>query len=331
MRSVLLALTVAVLAGAAPATAAVCRYEAPKPLRSAQQRAVDRAVAARKDLGFRHDRRYVRRVNADRASRRRGNRFYHFAITRREAVYLRGRARFQDARRTRRLDAYVRRHAEAFGVLSIEDDYPRGAYMQVRVTRDLARHRRAVRRRFALRFRIKRVGFSERELTRIHDRIDADEEALRAEGIEVLGGGVATERVEVAVTTPRDDASAFLRARYGPAVRVHVLGATPTYLDCFGPESYRLAADGRTLELSYTGSGSLTPREPEVVEEGEVVGTGMVFEVPRIGLDGDAVRHTLTVTLSAPLGGRTVRSIVTGRPVPRRGAGQRESAPKDVG
>lgn len=291
---------------------AVCEYD-PEPRLSRQERDLRETIAARKGWGLPHGRSFVRRVNADPAAHRRGFELLDFPMTAREARYFRLRFRFQEPRHTRRLDAYLRSQRDSFGGVSIEDDYPRSPYMLVHFTKDLARHRRAIAQRFALRFVVRRVRYSQRVLRRLQDAID--DEALEREGINFLASWTEPGRVRLQVTTPRADARDVVRRLYGPAVSVTVVAATPTYLACSSPETYRVGEDGRTVDVTYVDSGSIEPRYVEVIESATEVRLGIVSEVPHGGLTADAVTYTLSVTLSEPLRDRVVRSIKSGRRV----------------
>ena len=302
-----LVVALAALLWPATASAQVCKFK-PEQRLSPAERELRYAIGARKELTLPHGRSFVRRVNADAAARRRGAGLLYFAVTEREAAYLRLRSRVADA--SDAIDAYVRRHRDTYAGTSIEDDYPRSPYVLVRFTRDLAKHRRAIARRFPHRFVVARSRYTERRLRAIADRIEPRQ--LAREGINALHWGPHRDRVELAVTTRRADAAAVVRRLYGPAIVVRVVAAEPTYLACNPPETYRVEPDGRTLTLTYVDSGSVEPRHVEVVEGPGEVRVGMVSEVPHGGVTSDGVTYTLSVTLSEPLGDREVRSITTG-------------------
>ncbi len=310
-RRLALALMV-VLAAPAAADAAVCKYLPPPPRISKAERMLRWTVENRRDMGFRHDRAFVRRVNADPASRKR--RLGYFPMTRREHEYAVARDNLAVGRRYARMYAYMRRHGDDFGEVSIEDDWPRGAYLRVPATRDLARHRRALRR-FGVPFRMARARYSLRELRAVADRID--HELLEAQGIHPYSWGPDGDGVQLAVTTERPDVHEVVARLYGPSVHVVVEGPTPTFLDCDRPDSYEVSADGRTLTVHVGHSSTTTPRYVEVVETAYGIDLGVVVERGYVGrLD---LRYTaLTVRLAEPLGARPVRTIEYGRAV-RRG------------
>ena len=297
-------------AGSSPP--AVCEYD-PKPRLTREERNLRDAIAARKNWGLPHGRAFVRRVNARPGARRRGHRLLDFPMTRREAAYFRLRDRFGDPRRTRRLDAYLRRHRETFGGASIEDDYPRSPYMLLHFTDDPSRHRRAIARRFGLRFAVRQVPYSEDELRRIQDSID--HARLEQEGILMMLAYTEPGYVHVEVISERADAADVIRERYGPAVRVVVVATTRTFLACSSPAAYRVARDGRTLRVTHYDSGSIDPKHVEVVESPTEVRLGVVTEVPRGFITADRRTYRLSVTLAEPLGDRVVRSIKSGRRV----------------
>src|SRR5688500_9253052 len=163
MRALLLSVGVLVVAVAPTASAAVCVRDA-KPRLTRAERDLRDAISGRKSFDLPHGRAFVRRVNADPAARRRGDRLLRFPVAACEAPYFRDRFRFQDPRFTRRLNRYLARQGATIGEVSIEDDYPRGAYLLVHFTRDLDRQRREIARRFDLRFVVRRAEHTRREL-----------------------------------------------------------------------------------------------------------------------------------------------------------------------
>jgi hypothetical protein len=254
----------------------------------------------------------VKRLIADDAAWRRST--LDFPMTVRDAAYFRRRDRLRDGAGWRRLERYLRRHREIFSETDIEDDYPRPILL-LGVTRDLGRHRAAIRRLYPHRFRLSLVPFGEPELRRVHRRIDGD--VLEAHGIHAVSWGAGMEHVELEAATERPDAQELVRRLYGPAVKLIVLGPTPTFLTCSGPSRYEVAPDGRTLTVHFGDSGSITPRYVEVVETDYGVDLGVVTETPYI-MTADLQQYSLTVTLAKPLGDRPVRSIEYGYRV-RRG------------
>ena len=317
-----LAVVFAVLLAVAPVTShgtqgrasGVCVYKKPPPKLSKAEAFLRETIAKREGWTLPHGRSYVRRVNANEANRRRGREVLDIPLTAREAAYFARRERLNEGPAGRRLYRYLRRHADVFGAMSIEDDFPR-PYLQLRVKQDLEMHRAAIRRIFPRRFKLKLVRFSKPELTRIHDSIDDD--ALEREGIHLIASAQSADGVEAYVATTREDAQAVVDRLYGPGVKVVVYGPTPAPLECRTPETYEVEPDGRTLRVRFGDSGSITPKEVEVVESAGEVRLGVVVESPYSQND-DLRPYTLKVTLAAPLGDRAVKSIETGRRI-RRG------------
>jgi hypothetical protein len=313
MRRLVLVFTLLLLAPAS-AEAAVCAYTPPPPKLSKAEAFLRQTIEQRKGWTLPHGRDYVRRVNASQANQDRGYLILDFPMTAREAAYFKRRDRLTQGPEIRRLDRYMRRHRKLFGEVSIEDDFPR-PYLQVRVKRDLAKHRAAVRRVYPFRFKLKRVAFSEPELSRIRKAID--DEALAAEGIHVVTSGQSADGINLRVATTRPDVHEVVARMYGPAVTVTVFGPTPRFLMCDFAEAYRVEPDGRTLTVHFSGSGSNTPKEIEVIEEAGEVRVGPVVETGYV-VTADRQPYSLTVTLSAPLGERVVKDIRTGTGVPPR-------------
>lgn len=200
------------------------------------------------------------------------------------------------------------------GGVSIEDDYPRGAYVLVRVTRRVAPARLRSFHRRARRLRLRRVELSERALERLQHRIERDSKFQEAAGIAFQSSGTDIDRnqAEFEFSSDRPDAEALLRARYGPNVFVRRLPAwTP---GCNDPDGYRLELDGRTLTVFWGTSGSARNHRLEVREIDDRVLIGAVSDLPpsyHLDLQG----HSASVALSAPLAQRRVISIVTRKPM----------------
>lgn len=297
---------------AAPAADAVCRYVPP---RSATEERIDAAILGRRALGFPSGRALVRRLDRDEAAGERSfDAFIDFPVTVRETRYLRDRTRVEgEAGDIGRIAERIRGLS---GGVSIEDDYPRGAYVRLRVTRSpSARERRSLGRR-ARRLRLRRVETSERVLRRLQDRVSEDSAFQEAFGIEFQSAGFDSDRnqVEFEFSSERPDARALLRARYGRKVLLRQVPAlTP---GCDNPVSYRLEPDGRTLTVTWTTSGSARNHRVEVREAADLVLIGAVSDFPPT-ITADAAGVSASVTLAAPLGGRRVESIVTRRPVRR--------------
>jgi hypothetical protein len=115
----------------------------PQPLPPEPTR-IESYMEQRRAFGFRSDKAHVRKLI------RRGNWKYGVPVTPREHRYLRLRDRLRLGARAER---YLERRPHLSGGTSIEDDWPRGPYILVRLTRDRAKHTRALRR-------LARAGFA---------------------------------------------------------------------------------------------------------------------------------------------------------------------------
>jgi hypothetical protein len=150
-----------------------------------------------------------------------------FPMTRRERRYVQLRDRLHLGRRATR---YLLRRPELDGGTSIEDGWPGDPYILVRLTRDRAKHQRALRRlaRFPRQLQTKRVPLSERDLTRIQDRIDF--KAAERDGFDVVSTAPDIDRsaVTIELITARTDHLAYFRERYGRHVVTEVV-ATERY------------------------------------------------------------------------------------------------------
>jgi hypothetical protein len=236
-----------------------------------------------------------------------------FPVTAREARYFNDRYRVsEEAGRVGRLADRV---LGLSGGVSIEDDYPRGAYVALRVTRRVSAPRLRSFRRRARRLRLFRVDTSERSLRRLQARIEKDSKFQEAAGIALQSVGVRIElnKVDFEFSSDRPDSEALLRARYGPKVFLTRVAAwTP---GCDNPDSYRLEPDGRTLTVFWETSGSARNHRVEVREIGDRVLIGAVSDFPPF-ITLDARGRSASVTLAGPLAQRRVLSIVTRKPVP---------------
>jgi hypothetical protein len=268
-------------------------------------------IDARREFGFRHDRAYVRRlVRRDVWEYDVGE----FPVTPRENRYLRLRDRlgFEPG-----IDRYLRAHPGLSGGISIEDDWPRGPYLLVRVTRRPAFHLRGLKRvaRFPDNVRTIKVERSERELRRLQNRVSF--RAHTADGFHVQGAGVDidTGTVEIELITARTDHAAYFRARYGPHVRTTVIATELTRLECARLDGYRPSPDGRSLLLQWTTGGGAELERVEVVEHADRVEIGVVERVPNGARTLEARYMEHTVALSSPLAGRRVIDAALGRAV----------------
>jgi hypothetical protein len=276
---------------------------------------IEQAMSYRRNFGMRHDRAYVRRVQ--RSDARRDDQ--GFAFTPREWRYWRMRSRIELSDK-RPVDRYLDRHPGLSGGMSIEDDWPAGPYLQVRLTRDQALHEAALRRIYRFRLRTVAVRFAEADLRALQDRISADGEALEAEGFDVRGLAVDGDanRVQVQLVTARSDHAAYFQARYGPAVTTYAT-AEPTRLECTKLERVRVSSTGRSLRLDWLYSSGDAFERVELAEHDDRVEVGIVLRVDAFARHADARPARTRVPLSRPLGGRRVIDAATGlRPSPAR-------------
>ncbi len=227
---------------------------------------------------------------------------------------------------------YLTRHADVSGGYSIEDGWPGRPFLLVRFTRDVREHLAALRRvaRFPRHLRAKRARFSERDLQRIVARIHKDERVLRRAGfrepfVELVSS--VAGRVEISVTTRRDDYRAYFAARYGPAVKVLPRIRATTVYECARTRGFSLSADGRRLTLRWTTNDFVKEDRVELVEFADRVVVGAVQRRPSTPeLARDPVDNAISVELAAPLGQRHVIDAGSLRRVRQEGPGPGEPA-----
>lgn len=269
---------------------------------------VERAMAYRENFGLRHDRAYVRRVQ--RSGARRDDQGY--AFTRREWRYWnqRSRVEFSDKRAVER---YLDRRPGLSAGISIEDDWPRRPYLQVRVTRDPERHEQALRLRYRYRLETVPVQQPDAALRALQDRISADRDALEAEGfvIRLLGVDDETNRVVVHLITRRGDHQQVFQQRYGPQVSTFAV-PEPTRLDCAKLDRVRVSSTGRSLRLDWFHGRGETLEGVELAEHDDRVEIGIVLRVDAFFRYDDARPAHTRVQLSRPLADRRVIDAATG-------------------
>lgn len=283
----------------------LCRPQ-PAPPRSSR---IEHYMAVRRQFGFRSDEAYVRKLIG------RGmweSDVGFIPVTPAEDRYLRLRDRLVLGARVDRL---LRRHPHLSGGVSVEDDWPRGPYLLVRVTRDAVRYERVLRRlaRFPRNLRTMKVARSYRSLRRLQHRIDF--RAHEPDGFHVSAAGVDVyrNRVRIEVITRRTDAEAYFRARYGPGVTTDVIATELTSPACAGLFDYRPAPDGRSITVGYEAGGGARFDRFELVEHADRVEIAIVVQRSNGPVTSDSRRAEATVPLSAPLGSRHVVDAVTGR------------------
>lgn len=289
-----------------------CQYV--RPL-SAQQQYLREMAAARKLWGLPHSRALIRRLERDpRAQRRRDVIGIDFALRAVEARYFRQRFRVQ--RQAGLVARRAEREEDLSGGVSIEDDFPRGAYVLLRVTRELSSAERAEFGRDISRLKLVRVARSERMLEEQQERIDW--EALERDGIDVQSTSTSVSRNAVIVefSSDRADAEAVLQERYGPGLIVKRIA--PYTEECTSPDSYRVTNRGRTLVLRYITSGSAGAARVQLLESRNYVSVAVIEQLPPIRTS-DAVARRVRVKLTRPLGSRHVVSTITRRTLHQRG------------
>jgi hypothetical protein len=293
------------LAVATPATAPAVCAPLPKP-----QPAIEGWIGWRKELGFRADRAYVRWLGHH------GVFVYDFPVTKPEARYLHRRERLALGPKVTR---YLRRHPGLSAGVSIEDDWPRDAYLLLRLTQDPERFRAALEARalFPNRLRLKQVAHSTRDLRRVQDRVSDDFKALDAEGLHVSTVSVDMDRndVEVELITARPDAAAVFRRRYGPDVRVVVIARRVASPKCGTLYGYALGPDPSSLSISYETGGGQQFDHAVVQESPDAVRVAIIVQSPNgvHTLESEVAQQI--VTLAAPLGDRPVIDLRTGQPL----------------
>jgi hypothetical protein len=321
---------VALLALTAPAPAAeqLCHGQHSKPVlpETWEQHELSFYKRARAGYGLRRDTAYIQQLIA---RRQWASGFRGFPATPAEDRYVTLRDRLDLGAAGRR---YLARHADVTAGYSIEDGWPGRPFILVRFTRDVDEHLAALRRvaRFPRDLRAKRVRFSEPDLQRIADRIYKDEPVLRRAGfrepfVELLSP--AAGRIEISVTTRRDDFRAYFAARYGPAVRVSVRTRTRTVYECAATQRFSVSANGRTLTLHWSTDIFVEEDRVELAEFSDRVVVGAVQRRP---WDPDSARepvdNNISVKLAAPLGERLVNDAGSQRRMRQQGPGPGEPA-----
>jgi hypothetical protein len=281
----------------------------PQPLPPRQTR-IERYQEDRRRFGFRSDKAYVRKLvrrgmwDSDRS----------MPATPRENRYLRLRARLTLGARAHR---YLERRPRLDGGVSIEDGWPREPYMLVRLTRDRAKHARALRQRarFPRNLRTARVPVSERALRRIQDRIDFDAHESDGFDVKTTTVDIDSSKVQIGLITKRTDHRAYFRSRYGRHVRTFVIATEQTSPECAEIVGYVVSADGLTLTIRYASGGGATFDRAELVERDDRVEIGIVEQGPNGPRTSDYYEGAATVRLARPLGTRRVVDATTGKTV----------------
>lgn len=129
-------------------------------------------------------------------------------------------------------------------------------------------------------------------------------------------------RVHLTLVTPRTDHAEYFKHRYGPVVTERK-GTEFTELVCVEAGFFRLAGDGRTLQVTWIPQDSYAkPARIEVTELADRVELGVVERQPTaVDTDGAGPsEYTRPVTLSRPLGDRAVVDAADRAYLRQRGA-----------
>jgi hypothetical protein len=320
-------LALVVVAAAAPARAQtlppqnLCVGQSiPKPPPTAadtEQANLENWARQRAEFGFRADIPYVKELV------KKGVWEYdvgYIPVTPAENRYLKLRDELQLGPRAER---YLRAHRDIDGGLSVEDNWPHEPYLLLHLKRDVAKHLAAIRRlaRYPDNLRAERVKYSDRDLNKISDKLWKDEKALAAQGFHLTSTGHAADGyLHVELITKRTDYKAFFAKRYGDGIRIEV-EATEVYgFECTALGSYRVAADGMSLDVSYSTGGGNEFARMEVTEFPDRVEVGVVEKVYNGPNTADLRGEVRPAALGAPLGDRPVIDAYNRRPLQQVGS-----------
>ncbi|RKQ90960.1 hypothetical protein C8N24_0776 [Solirubrobacter pauli] len=282
-----------------------------------EQSNLENWAAQRAEFGFRADIPYVKELV------RRGVWEYdvgYIPVTPAENRYLRLRDRLELGPRAER---YLRAHRDVDAGVSVEDDWPREPYLLLHFKRDVAKHLAAVRRvaRFPRNLRAERVRYSDRDLRKVADKLWKDSKALEAEGFYLTGTGHAADGfLRVDLITKRTDFKAYFAERYGDMLRIEVEATEPYGFQCTASGSYRVAADGMSVTVSYETGGGNERARVEVTEFPDRVEVGLVEKVYNGPNTADLRYETYAAPLAAPLGDRPVVDAFNRRTLRQVGA-----------
>jgi hypothetical protein len=300
---------VTTLALAAPAAAAdpICRGQLAPPTPEQEfQRHIEFAMELRAENGLRADEAYVKGLATQGLPE---SDVIVGPVTPAEERYLKIR---ENLGLNARMIRYLEQRPGLSGGFSITDRFPRKPLLVIHLTRDRAKHQAALKR-LAPRprlLRTEKVRYSQRFLEQITKRIYRDHRKLRKAGFALgyVAPDPAANRVHVTVVTPRTDHARYFKRRYGPVV-TELKGTEFTELVCVAAGFFRLAADGRTLRVTWIPQDSYAkPVRIEVTELGDRVELGVVERHPTaVSTDGGGPsEYTRSITLSQPLGARAV-------------------------
>ncbi|HEY6890207.1 MAG TPA: hypothetical protein VI300_20555 [Solirubrobacter sp.] len=155
--------------------------------------------------------------------------------------------RLSDLVNDQRLDAYLRKHADDFAGSQPLAVYPNAPRVVFRFTRDLDAHLAALRKltKHPEAISVEPGAYPIAQLQALDDAIEAELEAGRG-FLDAYGDGGfyltslyiddAADVIVVKVVSPRADAAEYFAARFGPAVRVEVVGDR---YECAVADAYR--------------------------------------------------------------------------------------------
>lgn len=301
----------ALLAFAAPAHAGLDDARCDGSLPSFVERSIQVQQEQRRTLGLPSARRHVARVLREGRPWGRSSLY----VTEAEARWL--NEINPTVSRTAAVERYARKHAsDAYGGTTTEGRWPRPPYLVVRVTRDVAKHQRALTKRLDRPVRVVKVRYTYAHLRKVQDRIDP--QALAREGIKFASSGpnVRLNRVRLGVITARRDAAEVVRRLYGRAIRVEVVARDDWRPICEVGDSYTLSEDGRDLTIHYWTAPAYRFQRLELRETGPGVRVAVRELVPNLGHPLLCQFRSATIRLSAPLGDRKVVDAETGRNLP---------------
>ena len=181
---------------------------------------LDEAIGMRRADGMRADPAYVRQRLAS------GELF-----TRAEKRWLAQRSAISADRDV--AETYTAEHANEYGGSSLEGKYPARPYVVYRWTAHRARHAAALRRlsEHPDRVRTAPARYSVQQVSEVEERVRDDWfyegaffDGYGRAGLYVRSVGADAQAVHINVMTTRTDAAAYFIARYGPIVRVEVVG-----------------------------------------------------------------------------------------------------------
>jgi hypothetical protein len=217
---------------------------------------------------------------------------------------------------------YVRKYArDVDGGISIEDDFPAGAYVAVRLTRDLEKHA-AVLSKVPERVRVIGVRFTEREIQRQADRFTPRVfRSLRRRGIDVVsvGDDIARNGVDAEVISRRPDAAAAVEGFFasGPPVRATVIGKRPYRRVCVRAGRYRPDRTGKALRVTWSTYADYRRPRVKAYESKRAVRIEVRESAPNGPMTLLGAGRSAVVRLKAPLANRKVVDAESGRTLRR--------------